>query len=140
MTGQFAENRNRERPCRNQSAARSQFIEKVFFEYFLGAAHASLSMAKLCSASEVRQVSAWEGALPLPFPRFFEKNRVKLLIFRTFLRDFNASAVLRFRQTCFSTVGDRARTNPARSFSIRRRNNLPIPSVSPQKARSDNSR
>ena len=70
-----------------------QLVEKVFFEYFLGAAHASLSVAKPWSASEVRQLSAWEGALPLPFPRFFEKNRVKLLIFRTFLCHFNASAL-----------------------------------------------
>ncbi|HIR60105.1 MAG TPA: hypothetical protein IAB37_00790, partial [Candidatus Faecivivens stercoravium] len=69
-----------------------ELVEKVFFEYFLGAAHASLSVAKPWLASEVRQLSAWEGALPLPFPRFFEKNRVKLLIFRTFLYHFNASA------------------------------------------------
>ena len=71
---------------------RLQFVEKVFFEYFLGAAHASLSVAKLWSASEVRKVSAWEGALPLPFPRFFEKNRVKLFILHTFLCHFNTSA------------------------------------------------
>ena len=32
------------------------------------------------------------GLMPLPFPRFFEKNRVKLLIFRTFLCHCNASA------------------------------------------------
>ena len=32
------------------------------------------------------------GLMPLPFPRFFEKNRVKLLILRTFLYHFNASA------------------------------------------------
>ena len=57
----------------------------LFFYHFLGAAHASLSAAKLWSASEVRQVNAWEGALPLPFPRFFEKNRVKLFIFYLFL-------------------------------------------------------
>ena len=69
-----------------------QLVEKVFFEYFLGAAHASLSVAKLWSASEVRKVIAWERALPSPLPRFFEKNRVKLLIFRTFLYYFNASA------------------------------------------------
>ena len=62
------------------------------FEYFLGAAHTSLSVAKLWPASEVRKLSAWEGALPLPFPRFFEKNRVKLLILRPFLFHFNASA------------------------------------------------
>ena len=64
----------------------------VFYDYFLGAAHASLSVAKLWSASEVRKVSAWERALPSPLPRFFEKNRVKLLILRTFLCHFNASA------------------------------------------------
>ena len=62
------------------------------FEYFLGAAHPSLSVAKLWSASEIRKLSAWEGALPLPFPRFFEKNRVKLLILRAILYHFNASA------------------------------------------------
>ena len=32
------------------------------------------------------------GLMPLPFPRFFEKNRVKLLIFRTFPGNRNASA------------------------------------------------
>ena len=32
------------------------------------------------------------GLMPLPFPRFFEKNRVKLFILRTFLCHFNASA------------------------------------------------
>ena len=32
------------------------------------------------------------GLMPLPFPRFFEKNRVKLLIIPTFLCNFNASA------------------------------------------------
>ncbi len=68
-----------------------QFVEKVFFEYFLGAAHASLSVAKLWSTSEIRKISAWEGALPLPFPRFFEKNRVKLLILRTFSCHFVAN-------------------------------------------------
>ena len=31
------------------------------------------------------------GLMPLPFPRFFEKNRVKLLILRKFLCQFNAS-------------------------------------------------
>ena len=35
------------------------------------------------------------GLMPLPFPRFFEKNRVKLLILRTFIRNINASAVSR---------------------------------------------
>ena len=50
-----------------------QLVEKVFFEYFLGAAHASLSVAKLWSASEVRKVITWERALPSPLPRFFEK-------------------------------------------------------------------
>ena len=59
--------------------------KKSFFEYFLGAAHASLSVAKPCSASEVRHVAACQGALLLGFSRFFEKNRVKLLIFRKFL-------------------------------------------------------
>ena len=63
-----------------------------FLDYFLGAAHGSLSVAKLWSASEVRLRSAWEGALPLLFPRFLKKNRVKLLIIRTFLYHFNASA------------------------------------------------
>ena len=88
-------------------------VEKVFFEYFLGAAHASLSVAKLWSASEVQELSAWEGALPLPFPRFFEKNRVKLLILRTFLRHFNASAdscvstKLVFRQSKAEAFGSR---------------------------------
>ena len=37
-----------------EKSCRSQFVEKVFFEYFLGAAHASLSVAKPWSASEVR--------------------------------------------------------------------------------------
>ena len=69
-----------------------QFVEKIFFEFFLGAAHVSLSVAKLWSALEVRKLSTWEGALPLPFPRFFEKNRVKLLILRTFLGNRNTSA------------------------------------------------
>ena len=32
------------------------------------------------------------GLMPLPVPRFFEKNRVKLLILRTFIRNINASA------------------------------------------------
>ena len=32
------------------------------------------------------------GLMPSPLPRFFEKNRVKLLILRTFLCHFNASA------------------------------------------------
>ena len=32
------------------------------------------------------------GLMPLPLPRFFEKNRVKLLIFCTFLCHCNASA------------------------------------------------
>ena len=67
-------------------------LQDDYFYNILGAAHASLSVAKLWSASEVRKLSAWEGALPLPFPRFFEKNRVKLLILRTFLCHFNASA------------------------------------------------
>ena len=31
------------------------------------------------------------GLMPSPLPRFFEKNRVKLLILRTFLYHFNAS-------------------------------------------------
>ena len=48
-----------------------QLVEKVFFEYFLGAAHTSLSVSKLWTASEVRRVITWEGALPLPVPRFF---------------------------------------------------------------------
>ena len=69
-----------------------QLVEKAFFEYFLGAAHTSLPVAKLCSASEVRHVSACQGALLLGFSRFFEKNRVKLFILRTFFRNFNASA------------------------------------------------
>src|SRR5699024_1348152 len=44
------------------------------------------------------------GLMPLPFPRFFEKNRVKLFILRTFLCHFSAgadsyiSAKLIFRQ------------------------------------------
>ena len=62
------------------------------YDYFLGAAHASLSVAKLWSASEVREVGACQGALPLGCPRFFEKNRVKLFILRTFFRHCNASA------------------------------------------------
>src|SRR5699024_8273282 len=33
---------------------------------------------QLWTASEVRKATAWERALPSPFPRFFEKNRVKL--------------------------------------------------------------
>ncbi|HIR61243.1 MAG TPA: hypothetical protein IAB37_06705 [Candidatus Faecivivens stercoravium] len=66
--------------------------KKSFFEYFLGAAHASLSVAKLWSASEVQKVGACQGALLLGFSRFFEKNRVKLFILRTFLYYFNASA------------------------------------------------
>ena len=69
-----------------------QLVEKAFFEYFLGAAHTSLPVAKLCSASEVRHVSACQGALLLGFSRFFEKNRVKLFILRPFLCHFNASA------------------------------------------------
>ena len=76
--GESAENRIRDRggpggqPGRRIKGClqlRPQFVEKVFFEYFFGAAHASLSVAKLWSASEVRKLSAWEGALPLPFPR-----------------------------------------------------------------------
>ena len=45
------------------------------------------------------------GLMPLPFPRFFEKNRVKLFILPTFLRycnasaDFYVSAKLVFRQS-----------------------------------------
>ena len=45
------------------------------------------------------------GLMPLPVPRFFEKNRVKLLILRTFLRNYNVgadsyvSAKLIFRQS-----------------------------------------
>ena len=69
---------------RNLPVAGFQLVEKVF-EYFLGAAHASLSVAKPCSASEVRHVAACQGALLLGFSRFFEKNRVKLLIFRKLL-------------------------------------------------------
>ena len=70
---------------RNLPVAGFHLVEKVFFEYFLGAAHASLSVAKPCSASEVRHVAACQGALLLGFSRFFEKNRVKLLIFRKLL-------------------------------------------------------
>ena len=69
-----------------------QLVEKVFFEYFLCAAHPSLSVAKLWLASAIRKVITWERALPSPLPRFFEKNRVKLLILRTFLRNSHASA------------------------------------------------
>ena len=45
------------------------------------------------------------GLMPSPLPRFFEKNRVKLLILRTFLchcnasADFYVSAKLVFRQS-----------------------------------------
>ena len=46
-----------------------QLVEKVFFAYFWGAAHASLSVAKLWSASEVRKVITWERALPSPLPQ-----------------------------------------------------------------------
>ena len=69
-----------------------QLVEKVFFEYFLGAAHPSFWAVQPWTTSAVRKVSAWERALPSPLPRFFEKNRVKLFILRTFLRNFNASA------------------------------------------------
>ena len=41
--------------------------KNLFFKYFLGAAHASLSVAKLWSASEVRKVGACQGALLLGF-------------------------------------------------------------------------
>ena len=41
----------------------------VFFDHVLSAAHASLSVAKLWSASEVREVGAWERALPSPLPQ-----------------------------------------------------------------------
>ena len=46
-----------------------EFAENVFLEHFLGAVQASLSVAKLWPASEVRTVSAWERALPSPLPR-----------------------------------------------------------------------
>ncbi len=58
----------------------------------MGAAHASLSVAKLWPASEVQKAGACQGALLLGFSRFFEKNRVKLFILCTFLCHFNASA------------------------------------------------
>ena len=51
--------------------------------------------AKPYGRQAVFQVSGFypdAGALPLPFPRFFEKNRVKLLILRAILYHFNASA------------------------------------------------
>ena len=41
-------------------------------DYFLGAAHPSLSVEQPWSASEVREVGAWERALPSPLPRFFD--------------------------------------------------------------------
>ncbi len=53
-------------PTKKQAATGCR---KSLFEYFGGAAHVSLSGAKLWSASEVQKVSAWEGALPLPFPQ-----------------------------------------------------------------------
>ena len=97
----------------------AQFVEKVFFEYFLGAAHASLSVAKLWSASEVRKVSAWERALPSPLPRFFEKNRVKLLILRTFLYHFNASAdSYAFAKLVFRQSETGWEPQPVRQFTL----------------------
>ena len=53
------------------------------------------------------------GLMPLPFPRFFEKNRVKLLILCTYLGNKNTSAGsyvfanLVFRQTAFLLVSHR---------------------------------
>ena len=58
------------------------------------------------------------GLMPLPFPRFFEKNRVKLLILRTFLRHYNASADFYvsakfvFRQSQRRPAGHRFRPFP----------------------------
>ncbi len=97
------------------SAPHLKLSKKSFFEYFLGAAHVSLSVAKLWSASEVQKVGACQGALLLGFSRFFEKNRVKLLILRTFLCHFNASAdsyvsaKLVFRQSAVPVDFDRVR-------------------------------
>ena len=52
------------------------------------------------------------GLMPLPFPRFFEKNRVKLLIFRKFLGNLKRQRrFLCFRETCFSTIS-RLRITP----------------------------
>ena len=62
------------------------------YDHFLCAAHPSLQVVQLWTASEVREPAAWERALPSPLPRFFEKNRVKLLICRTLFRGFGAGA------------------------------------------------
>ena len=85
------------------------------YNHFLCAAHPSLQVVQLWTASEVREPAAWERALPSPLPRFFEKNRVKLFILRTFLRhcnasaDFYVSAKLVFRQSeALSEAMDRA--------------------------------
>ena len=94
---QIKSDKNRLFPIKNalpskETGGRFSLSKNLFFKYFLGAAHASLSAAKLWPASEVREVGACQGALPLGCPRFFEKNRVKLLILRTFLCHLNASA------------------------------------------------
>ena len=53
----------------NKNPRKVKNLPGICFDYFLGAAHASLSVAKLWSASEVQKVSAWERALPSPLPQ-----------------------------------------------------------------------
>src|SRR5699024_5669554 len=91
-TGGAADRRLFERGRRKGAGQAPRRVPALIFGHFLSAAHASLSAAKLWAASKVRGVGAWERALPSPLPRFFEKNRVKLLILRPFLRDVGAGA------------------------------------------------
>src|SRR5699024_467242 len=82
------------------------------YDYFLGAAHPSLSVAKLWSASEVRKLGAWEGALPLPFPQaLFKGLDPKLLIFARCFVILTLALILTFYINLFL-------------------NNLPVPGIS----------
>ena len=74
------------------------------YNHFLCAAHPSLQVVQLWTASEVREPAAWERALPSPLPRFFEKNRVKLFYLHPVERKSGYSAGFRVFQSLFYTA------------------------------------